>query len=407
VKPPHASAPEPIAERVNRFGTTVFSEFSALAAQHGAINLGQGFPDFEGPEEVKEAAVAAIRSGVNQYALGRGAPALRAAIAEHSRRFYRQSLDPESMITVTSGATEAILCAILGLVDPGDEVVLFEPFYDSYEANVLMADGCPRYVVLHPPNERHSHWWFDFDELTAAFSDRTKLIVVNTPHNPTGKIFTQAELEFIGGLCARYDAYALCDEVYEHIAFPPARHIRMATLPEFADRTLAISSGGKTFSFTGWKIGWAIGPPSLQHALRQAHQFVTFASAAPLQEAMACALRLPDAYFEQLRASYVLKKRRLVSALATAGLAPIEPEGATFVMADTRSLGIEDDFEFCRFLTTQVGVAAIPPSAFYSDAHKHHGRRFARFAYCKSDVVLDSAAERLARWAAARQRPTL
>jgi N-succinyldiaminopimelate aminotransferase len=401
------SGSELLAQRVSGFGTTVFSEFSALAAQHGAVNLGQGFPDFDGPSEVKEAAIEAIRAGTNQYALGRGAVALRTAIAEHSERFYRQRLDPDSMITVTSGATEALFCAMLGLVDPGDEVVLFEPFYDSYEANVLMAEGTPRYVVLYPPDGHHAHWWFDFDELAAAFNARTKLIVVNTPHNPTGKVFTRQELEFIGRLCRQHQAVALCDEVYEHIVFPPAHHVRMATLPELADSTLTVSSAGKTFSFTGWKIGWAIGPPRLQHALRQAHQFVTFATAAPLQAAIASALRLPDLYFEELRASYAEKKRRLVDALARASLQPLEPEGATFVMADTRSVGFDDDFEFCRFLTTQVGVAAIPPSAFYSEPHKHHGRRFARFAYCKTESVLDAAAERLARWSAGRHRPTL
>ncbi len=404
---PKLSSSEVLAERVSAFGTTVFSEFSALAAQHGAVNLGQGFPDFDGPAEVKEAAIEAVRAGVNQYALGRGALALRMAIAEHSERFYSQPLDPESMITVTSGATEALLSAILGLVNRGEEVILFEPFYDSYEANVLMAEGIPRYVVLHPPDDRHSHWWFDFDELAALFNIRTKLIVINTPHNPTGKVFTRQEIEFIGQLCQRHQAIALCDEVYEHIVFPPARHVRMSTLPEFADRTLTVSSAGKTFSLTGWKIGWAIGPPPLQHALRQAHQFVTFATASPLQAGIACALRLPVRYFEQLEASYENKKRRLVSALAQASLHPIEPEGATFVMADTSSVGMGDDFAFCRFLTTQVGVAAIPPSAFYSDPHKHHGRRFARFAYCKTESVLDEAAARLARWAAGRHRPTL
>ena len=395
------------ARRVSGFGTTVFSEFSALAAQHGAVNLGQGFPDFDGPEEVKEAAVEAIRSGVNQYAVGGGAPALRAAIAEHSERFYNQRLDPQSMITVTSGATEALLCAILGIVNPGDEVVLFEPFYDSYEANVLMAEGIPRYVLLRPPDEEHPHWWFDFEELAAAFSAKTKLIVVNTPHNPTGKVFSAQELEFIGRLCVEHQAVALCDEVYEHIVFSPARHVRMATLPGLADHTVTVSSAGKTFSLTGWKIGWALGPPRLQHALRQAHQFVTFATAAPLQAGIARALRMPDSYFEQLGASYREKRRRLVTALAEASLRPLEPEGSTFVIADTRSVGIEDDFEFCRFLTTQVGVAAIPPSAFYSEPHKRYGKSYARFAYCKTESVLEAAAERLARWAAGRQRPTL
>jgi N-succinyldiaminopimelate aminotransferase len=403
-KPPGS---EVLAKRVRSFGATVFSEFSALAVQHGAVNLGQGFPDFDGPDEVKEAAMAAIRTGNNQYAMGGGAMALRTAIAEHSERFYNQRLDPGSMITVTSGATEALLCAVLGLVDPGDEVILFEPFYDSYEANVLMAEGVPRYVLLHPPDGDHSHWWFDFDELAAAFTSRTKMIVINTPHNPTGKVFTRQEIELIGDLCRKHQAIALCDEVYEHIVFPPARHLRMGTLPDFADRTLTVSSAGKTFSLTGWKIGWALGPPPLQHALRQAHQFVTFATAAPLQAGIACALRLPDGYFDRLATSYAAKKRQLVSALAQASLRPLDPEGATFVMADTRSAGFDDDFEFCRFLTTQVGVAAIPPSAFYSELHKHHGKGFARFAYCKTESVLDAAAERLSRWAAGRHRPTV
>ncbi len=396
-----------MAKRVDGFGATIFSEFSALAAKSGAVNLGQGFPDFDGPAEVKEAASRAIQDGVNQYALGTGAVTLRSAIGEHAERFYGMSVDPDAMITVTSGATEALFCAIMGLVDPGDEVILFEPFYDSYEANVIMAEGVPRYVVLYPPDRQHATWWFDSDELAAAFSDRTRLIIVNTPHNPTGKVYTRGELELIGELCARHGAVALCDEVYEHLVFPPARHVRMATLPGLAEKTLTVSSGGKTFSLTGWKIGWAIGPPSLQHPLRQAHQFVTFATASPLQAAIACALRLPNDYFQSLIATYRGKRERLVTALAGAGLHPLSPEGTYFAMADIASVGFRDDLEFCRFLTTQVGVAAIPPSTFYCAQHKHHGRRFARFAFCKSDPVLDAAAERLARWARSRPPPTV
>jgi N-succinyldiaminopimelate aminotransferase len=395
---------ELLARRVGRFGTTIFSEFSALAAESNAVNLGQGFPDFDGPEEVKEAAVQAIRDGVNQYAVGSGAAVLRQAIAEHSERFYRTTVDPNTMISVTSGATEALFCAVMGLVDPGDEVVLFEPFYDSYEANVLMAEGVPRYVVLRPPDGKHPHWWFDREELAEAFNKKTKLIIVNTPHNPTGKVFTTQELEFIGALCEKHGAVALCDEVYEHIVYPPARHVRMATLPGMDSRTLTVSSGGKTFSLTGWKIGWAIGSPPLQHALRQAHQFVTFATAAPLQAAIASALRLPNSYFEGLAASYSQKREKLLSALRHSGLPPLAPEGTYYVNADLSKTAFRDDFEFCRFLTTQVGVAAIPPSAFYSDAHKHHGRSFARFAFCKTDTVLDAASERLARWAQSRER---
>jgi N-succinyldiaminopimelate aminotransferase len=256
--------------------------------------------------------------------------------------------------------------------------------------------------VLRPPDAHHAHWWFDRAELAAAFGDRTKLIIVNTPHNPTGKIFTAPELEFIGQLCDRHGAIALCDEVYEHIVFPPAQHVRMGTLPGLGNRTLTVSSGGKTFSLTGWKIGWAIGPPALQHAVRQAHQFVTFATAAPLQVAIASALRLPDSYFEGLVASYSRKRDNLLSALKESGLPPLAPEGTYYLNADLSKTAFRDDFEFCRFLTTQVGVAAIPPSAFYCEAHKHHGRKFARFAFCKTDAVLDAAAERLARWAKTR-----
>jgi N-succinyldiaminopimelate aminotransferase len=381
-----------LAARVAGFPTTVFSEFSALAARHGAVNLGQGFPDFEGPLEVREAAVRALREGLNQYAVGSGAPALRAAIAEHAERFYGQRVDPDTMVTVTSGATEALCDAVLGLVDPGDEVVLFEPFYDSYVANVVMAGGVPRYVRLRPPDRDHATWWYDDAELEAAFGARTKLVVVNTPHNPTGKVFTRAELERIADLCLRHGAAALVDEVYEHIAF--ARHVRMATLPGMEDRTVTVSSGGKSFSFTGWKIGWAIAPPALRHAVQQAHQFVTFATAAPLQAAMATALRLPDRYFIELQASYAQKRDRLSVALEAAGMRPLPVEGTYFTMAET---GADDDFAFCRRLTTEAGVAAIPPSAFYCDEHKRFARGLARFAFCKTDEVLIEAAARLSR----------
>ena len=384
-----------LAARVASFPTTVFSEFSALAVQHGAVNLGQGFPDFDGPEEVREAAVRALREGVNQYAVGSGAPALRQAIAEHSARFYGQRLDPDTMVTVTSGATEALCDAVLGLVDPGDEVVLFEPFYDSYVANVVMAGGVPRYVRLRPPDGEHGAWWFDDGELEAAFGPKTKLVVVNTPHNPTGKVFTQRELERISALCIRHDAAALVDEVYEHIVFPPARHLRMATLPGMEDRTVTVSSGGKSFGFTGWKIGWAIAAPALRHAVQQAHQFVTFATAAPLQAAIAVALRLPDRFFAGLISDYAGRRDFLATALDAAGLRPLPVEGTYFTMVDTTAAGFADDFAFCRWLTTEAKVAAIPPSAFYSEGHKEHARRLARFAFCKTSAVLEEAARRL------------
>lgn len=383
------------AKRVAQFGTTVFSEFSALAAKHGAVNLGQGFPDFDGPEEIREAAIKAIRDGVNQYAVGSGAPALRQAISEHSARFYGQTLDPDTQITVTSGATEALFDAFLGTVDPGDEVILFEPFYDSYPANVEMVGATARYVLLRPPDASHPQWWFDADELRAAFSQRTKLLVLNTPHNPTGKVFRRDELELIASLCQQYDALVLADEVYEHIVFSPARHLRIATLPGMAERTLTVGSAGKTFSLTGWKIGWVLGSPKLRAAAQGAHQFNTFATAAPLQAAVAHALRMPDAFFSQLASEYRTRRDFLMQALRDAGLTPFEPQGSYFIVADIRGWGFTDDWEFCRTLTRDVGVAAIPPSAFYAKKHQEHARHLARFAFCKKDQTLKLAAERL------------
>ncbi len=383
------------AQRVTRFGTTVFSEFSALAAKHGAVNLGQGFPDFDGPDAVKEAAQRAIRDGVNQYAMSMGAKDLRAAIAEHSARFYGQTVDPDTMVTVTSGATEAIFDVLLGTVDPGDEVVAFEPFYDSYDANITFLGATARYVPLRPPDASHAQWWFDRDEVRAAFGPRTRLLILNSPHNPTGKVFTREELEFLGGLCAEHDVKVLSDEVYEHITFAPAKHLRPATVPVLADRTLTVSSGGKTFSLTGWKVGWVIAPPALRDAVQRAHQFVTFATASPLQAAFAAALRLPDAYFAELTATYSAKRERLLGGLREAGLTAYAPEGSYFILADIARYGFPDDVAFCRHLVSEVGVAAIPPSVFYSPEHRALGQGMARFAFCKTEGVLDEAVRRL------------
>ena len=388
----------PESHRVEGFGTTVFSEFSRLANEARAVNLGQGFPDFDGPDEVKQVAWDAIRSGVNQYAQGHGAPGLRSAIARHSARFYEHRVDPETMVCVTSGATEAIFDTALALLDPGDEAVLFEPFYDSYVASVQMAGAVPRYVRLFPPDAKHRVWWFDEAELAAAFSPRTRLVFVNTPHNPTGKVFTRDELQLIGALAAKHDAAVLSDEVYEHLVFAPARHLRTATLPGLADRTVTISSGGKSFSFTGWKIGWAIAAPPLAKAIQKAHQWVTFATAAPFQLAIAAALELPDTYFSGFQAMYLAKRDLICAAVAKAGLVPLTPEGTYFVIVRTDALlaGHADDVSFCRWLTTSGGVAAIPPSAFYSAEHKGEARALARFAFCKTDPLLHEAARRLA-----------
>lgn len=389
-------SPRPVlAQRVSRFGTTVFSEFSALALKHQAMNLGQGFPDFDGPDAIKEAAWKAIQGGVNQYAPGTGAKDLRNAIAEHAQRFHGHAVEPDTMVTVTSGATEAILDVILGLVDPGDEVVAFEPFYDSYDANIAFVGATPRYVPLRPPDAEHATWWFDRDEVRAAFGPKTRLLILNSPHNPTGKVFTREELEFLGNLCAEHDVKVLADEVYEHIVFAPARHVRAATVPVLADRTVTVSSAGKSFSLTGWKVGWIIAPPPLRDAVQRAHQFVTFATASPFQAAMAVALRLPDSYFQELTALYTAKRERLLTGLREAGLQAFSPEGSYFILADIRGYGFADDVAFCRHLVTEVGVAGIPPSVFYGPEHRHLGQRFARFAFCKTEGVLDEAVRRL------------
>ena len=384
-----------IAARVRELPATVFSEFSALAARTGAVNLGQGFPDFDGPEEVREAAVRALREGVNQYALGAGSANLRRAIAEHAARFHQHRVDPERDVTVTAGATEALFDALLGLLDPGDEAVLFEPFYDSYAAAVSMAGATVRPVMLRPPRPGQPSWWYEAAELEAAFGPRTRVVVVNSPHNPTGKVFSRTELEAIAACCLRHDAVALTDEVYEHLVYPPAKHFRLATLPGMAERTLTVSSGGKTFSYTGWKVGWAIGPPALRRAVAQPHQYVTFAVAAPLQEAIALALRLPDTYFLGLREAYAARCERLLVGLRAAGLRPWTAEGAYFLCAEVSQFGHPSDDAFCRWLATEVGVAAIPLSAFY--ARPGLAPQVARFAFCKTDAVLDEAARRLAK----------
>ena len=383
--------------RLAGFGTSVFSEFSRLAAQHGAVNLGQGFPDFDGPPEIAQAAIDAITGGVNQYAVGQGAPVLRAAIAAHSMRFYGQVLDPATQIGVTSGATEAIFDAVLALTNPGDEVVLFEPFYDSYLASVQMAHALPRFVRLRAPDAAHASWWYDDGDLAAAFSPRTRLVIVNTPHNPTGKLFTRAELERIGELTRKAGAVLVSDEVYEHLVFDGGQHVRPAMLPGFDEFTLTISSAGKTFSFTGWKIGWHLGRRELVTAVQKVHQWVTFCSAAAFQAAIARGLELPDSYFQGFVESYTQKRDFLSKALTAAGFEVLPCAGTYFLMARTdkyRRAG-EDDVAFCRRLLIDHGLASIPTSVFHCAEHAAHANGMARFAFCKTQAVLEGAAERL------------
>ncbi len=381
-----------IAERVRGFGTTIFTEMTALANQHQAINLGQGFPDFAAPAFLKEAAQAAIAADINQYAPANGRPRLRQAIAAKMARHYGMQVDPEREVLVTHGATEAIFAAILGLVNPGDEVIIFEPFYDSYVPAVQIAGGVPRFYTLRPPE-----WKLDNDELAALFSPRARLLILNTPHNPTGKVFSRDELQQIAALCQAHDVLVLSDEVYEHITFDGHQHYPLACLPGMAGQTLTISSLGKTFSATGWKVGWTIGPAELLAGVFRTHQFMTFCGAAPLQEAAAIALEEADAagYYTDLAESYSAKRALLLDALAASGLQALPPQGTYFAMVDISNLGFPDDVAFCRYLTQEIGVAAIPPSAFYH--RPADGAGLARFAFCKKDETLASAASRLVR----------
>lgn len=386
-----------MARRVAEFGTTVFVEINDLARQCNAVNLGQGAPDFDGPPEVLAAAVTAINGQLNQYAPGVGMLVLRAAVARHAERFYQQIIDPETDVLITSGATEAVFAAILGLTDVGDEVIVFEPVYDSYVPNMVMAGVRPRYVPL-----RGDQWSFDADELARAFNPRTRAIIVNTPHNPTGKVYSPDELNLIADLCRKHHVVAITDEVYEHILYDGLAHTRLAILPGMAERTLTISSLGKTFSVTGWKIGWAIGPADLVNAVNRAHQFITFAVASPLQAAAAAALSLPLKFFEDLQMTYQSKRDRMLELLRQTGFRVLKPQGSYFIMADWRAVAparVTDDVQFARWLTTEVGVACIPPSAFYQQSDKELGRYLARFAICKKDETLAAAAEKLRRLA--------
>lgn len=377
------------ARRLHGLGTTIFAEMSALALSTGSVNLGQGFPDTDGPVEVADAAVAAIRAGVNQYPPGPGQPDLRLAVAEHQQRFYGLTVDPQTEVVVTTGATEAIAAALLGLVDPGDEVVALEPFYDSYTAGIAMAGGVRVAVTLRPPAFR-----LDVDRLRAAVSDRTRLVLLNSPHNPSGTVLTETELAEVAALAVQRDLTVVTDEVYEHMTYD-VPHRPLATFPGMAERTLTVSSAGKTFSFTGWKVGWACGPAHLVRAVLMAKQFLTYVSGAPFQPAVAVGLRLPDSYYTGLRVSLRAKRDRLVEGLRSVGFGVLVPQGTYFVSADVRPLGYDDGVEFCRDLPHKAGVVAIPHQVFYDDVEA--GRHLVRFAFCKRDEVLDEAIERLQR----------
>jgi N-succinyldiaminopimelate aminotransferase len=394
------------AERVRGFGTSIFTEMSALAVEHKAVNLGQGFPDFAGPAWVKQAAAEAIAADLNQYALATGLPRLRAAIAATWVRNGWGDIDPSNEVTVTSGATEALFCAAMAFVNPGDEVICFEPFYDAYLPDIIMAGGVPRVVRLYPPaptdNERRTvtaQWRFDPDELAAAFTPRTRIFLLNTPHNPTGKVFTREELALVAELAIEHDLVVVADEVYEHLVFDGRQHVPIATLPGMAERTLTISSGGKTFNTTGWKIGWMCGPEPIVTAARTAKQFLTYVNGAPFQPAIAVGLGLADSYFTGLAADLQAKRDRLGEGLAAAGFTVYRPEATYFTTVDITPVEPSGDgMAFCRELPSRCGVVAIPNEVFYADPAA--GRHLVRFACCKQMAVIDDAVERLRKLAA-------
>jgi len=379
-----------IAEKLRPFGTTIFAEMTALAQTHGAINLAQGFPDFEGPREIVEAAVRALRSGDNQYARSRGHPELVRAIAETQHHHYGLDFDPMEEVVVFSGATEGIAASMLGLLNPGDEVILFEPFYDSYPPGLALSGAIPRFLTLRFPE-----FALVEDELRSLVTDRTRMIVLNTPMNPTGKVFTREELEVIAAVCREHDLLALTDEVYEHLVFDGAEHVPLATLPGMRERTLTLSSAGKTFSFTGWKIGWGTGPRSMVDGAQAAHQFLTYAISTPLQVAAAYALRNHrEGFLEEFRREYAQRRDFLMAALREAGFDVLTPRGTYFIYAGFGNIFDGDDREFAYWLTKEHGVASLPPSSFYH-VGVDEGRRLTRFAFCKRMETLEAAAERL------------
>jgi N-succinyldiaminopimelate aminotransferase len=384
-----------VASRLQPFGTTIFAEMSALAAELGAINLGQGFPDSDGPREVLDVAIESINAGLNQYPPGMGMQVLREAIAQHQQRFYGVSYNCDTEVLVTAGATEAIAGALLGLLEPGDEVIVFEPMYDSYQACIAMAGAVPVPILLEPPLYRPN-----MDTLEAAITTRTKILLINSPHNPTGMLLTREEQEHIARIAEQHNLIIVSDEVYEHLVFDGQRHVSIAEIPQARDRSIVISSGGKTFHTTGWKVGWAVGPAHLVAAVRSAKQFLTYVNAAPFQPAIAHGLLMPDEYFTQLANNLEDRRNQLCDVLSESGFEYFRPQATYFVTADIRSMQQNGDGrEFCQRLAHEAGVVAIPNVAFYTPQNAHHGRHLVRFAFCKQEKVIAEAAQRLRNWA--------
>ncbi|MGA8221418.1 MAG: aminotransferase class I/II-fold pyridoxal phosphate-dependent enzyme [Candidatus Acidiferrales bacterium] len=379
-----------ISHKAGQFTESVIREMTRLSLQYGAVNLSQGFPDFPAPAEIKRAAQDAIAADINQYAITWGAKSLRNAITEKFQRWQGITIDPEREITVCCGSTEAMMSSMMAIINPGDEVVAFEPFYENYGPDAILSGATPRFVKLRAPD-----WTFDPEELAAAFGPATKAIILNTPNNPTGKVFERAELEAIRDLCLRWNAYVITDEIYEHMLYDGATHISMATLDGMRDRTITINALSKTYSVTGWRVGWAIAPPEVTSAIRKVHDFLTVGAAAPLQEAGALALRFPVSYYETLAAEYLARRDRMLGILSGAGFDCFKPRGAYYIMTDISRFGFPDDVEFAKYLVKEIGVAAVPGSSFYQDAAA--GRTHLRFTFCKTEKTFQAAAERLAK----------
>ncbi len=378
----------PVSQKAQKFTESVIREMTRLAIEHNAVNLAQGFPDFAAPEEVKEAAVAAIRADINQYEITWGAREFRRAVAERFHRDTGLEIDPEREMTVCCGATETMIASLLAIIDPGDEVVVFEPFYENYGPDAIICGATTRHVRLHPPD-----WTIDAQELAAAFTDRTRAIILNTPNNPTGKVFTLAELELIAEQCRRAGAYAITDEIYQFLVYDGFRHVSLVTLPGMRERTITINAMSKTYSVTGWRVGYAIAPPEVTNAVRKMHDFLTVGAAAPLQQAGATALRLPESYYQQLCVNYQTRRDRMLVGLEQAGFRCFRPHGAYYIMTDISAFGFHNDVEFARYLVREIGVGVVPGSSFYRDPAS--GAQQVRFAYCKKDATLDEALRRL------------
>jgi aminotransferase len=382
-----------LSDKVEHFTESVIREMTRQAMLYGAVNLAQGFPDFPAPAEIKRAAQEAVAADVNQYAITWGAKSLRNAIARQMQEWQGIAVDPETQVTVCCGSTEAMISTLMAICNKGDEVVIFEPFYENYGPDAVLSGAKPVFVKLCPPTAADGEWTFDEGELRAAFHHQTKAVILNTPNNPTGKVFTRAELELIRDLCVEFNVLAITDEIYEHILYDGKQHISMASLGGMSDRTVTINGLSKSYSVTGWRVGWAVAPPAITNAIRKVHDFLTVGAPAPLQEAGAAALGLPRAYYENLANGYKARRDRLMPTLEKAGFRCFRPRGAYYVMTDISAFGFADDVAFTKYLVKEIGVAAVPGSSFYSDPRD--GAKQVRFAFCKRDATLDEAGRRL------------